>query len=144
MYWIFAYFTFPQKPFYKMKYLPTYRIYLQIVLKVNHCSKICIHTQWQCTNRFYSKPLVVLEVDCKTNFTLLHSQTFDLRTMSTSKWFFKSLLHFQLGIQKQVQKVAGKVHILIINVFINISYDKTVYIYLAFPLMHPCTKNILH
>ena len=87
MYWIFAYFNFPQKPFYKMKYLPTYRIYLQIVLKVNHCSKICIHTQWQCTNRFYSKPLVVLlEVDCKKNFTLLHSQTFDLRTMSTSKW----------------------------------------------------------
>ena len=86
MYWIFAYISvFPQKPFYKMKYLPTYRIYLQIVLKVNHCSKICIHTQWQCTNRFYSKPLVVLEVDCKTNFTLLHSQTFDLRTMSTSK-----------------------------------------------------------
>ena len=82
----FCLFHFPSKTFYKMKYLPTYRIYLQIVLKVNHCSKICIHTQWQCTNRFYSKPLVVLEVDCKKNFTLLHSQTFDLRTMSTSKW----------------------------------------------------------
>ena len=27
MYWIFAYISvFPQKPFYKMKYLPTYRI----------------------------------------------------------------------------------------------------------------------
>ena len=85
MYWIFASFTFPQKPFIKWNtYL--HIEYLQIVLKVNHCSKICIHTQWQCTNRFYSMPLVVLEVDCKTNFTLLHSQTFDLRTMSTSKW----------------------------------------------------------
>ena len=94
----FCLFHFPSKTFYKMKYLPTYRIYLQIVLKVNHCSKICIHTQWQCTNRFYSKPLVVLlEVDCKTNFTLLHSQTFDLRTMSTSKWS-KFELVFQIFI----------------------------------------------
>ena len=114
MYWIFAYISvFPQKPFYKMKYLPTYRIYLQIVLKVNHCSKICIHTQWQCTNRFYSKPLVVLEVDCKTNFTLLHSQTFDLRTMSTSKWskfemVFQIFIYFLVRYSKTSSKSCRK------------------------------------
>ena len=141
MYWIFAYFNFPQKPFYKMKYLPTYRIYLQIVLKVNHCSKICIHTQWQCTNRFYSKPLVVLEVDCKTNFTLLHSQTFDLRTMSTSKMveirngfsnlyfifscrkstyhFLRFILHFLLCIHVQKTFVIERVIFSSVSVICN-------------------------